>query len=85
VVGGVYNIGGGSRQSLAGALELIAELAGRELDVHHVPHQEGDVRDTAADIERARANLGYEPATGFREGLELEFEWARSTLAPASG
>jgi nucleoside-diphosphate-sugar epimerase len=85
VLGGVYNIGGGSRQSLAGALELITELAGRALDVRHVPHQEGDVRDTAADIERARADLGYEPAMGFREGLELEFEWARSTLAPASG
>ena len=34
-VGGVYNIGGGARKSLAEALELIAELAGRELEVRH--------------------------------------------------
>ena len=35
VGGEAYNIGGGSRVSLAGALELLAALAGRPLDVRH--------------------------------------------------
>ena len=83
--GGIYNVGGGAQRSLAAALELIGELAGRELDIRHEDRQQGDVRDTAADIERARADLSFEPATSFEEGLGQEFEWARSTLVRAGG
>jgi UDP-glucose 4-epimerase len=84
-VGGVYNIGGGARKSLAEALELIAELVERELDVRHEAHQQGDVRDTGAEISRARRDLGFEPATSFEEGLRAELDWTRSTLVRASG
>jgi UDP-glucuronate 4-epimerase len=85
VEGGIYNIGGGAQKSLAEALELIGELAGRELDLRYDARQEGDVRDTAAEISRARRDLGFEPATSFEDGLREEFEWARSTLVRASG
>ena len=84
-MGGVYNIGGGARKSLAEALELIAELAGRDLEVRHDARQQGDVRDTGAEISRARRDLGFEPGTGFEQGLQAEFEWTRSTLVRASG
>jgi UDP-glucuronate 4-epimerase len=49
VSGGVYNVGGGWRISLADALELIGELAARPLRVDHLAAQEGDVQDTGAD------------------------------------
>jgi UDP-glucuronate 4-epimerase len=76
VVGGeAYNIGGGSRVSLAATLELLAAIAGRPLDVRHHERESGDVQDTGADIERARDALGFEPATELREGLRAEFEW----------
>jgi nucleoside-diphosphate-sugar epimerase len=75
VAGGVYNVGGGSRISLADAVELIGELAGRTLEVDHLAAQEGDVRDTGADIERARRALGFDPRTDFATGLAAQFEW----------
>jgi nucleoside-diphosphate-sugar epimerase len=74
-VGGVYNIGGGSRISLMHALSLIQQFAGRRLEIRHLPPQQGDVRDTGADTARAQAHLGYRPHTDFEEGLRAQFDW----------
>jgi UDP-glucuronate 4-epimerase len=88
VAGEAYNIGGGSRVSLAATLELLAGIAGRPLDVRHHERESGDVQDTGADIERAREALGFTPATDLATGLRAEYEWvlesARSQRAIAS-
>ena len=73
--GEVYNIGGGSRVSLAATLELLAAIAGRPLDIRRRERESGDVQDTGADITRARDALGFRPATDLRAGLQAEFEW----------
>ena len=86
VVGGVYNVGGGSQVSLSRAVELIAELAGRRLATEHLPHEDGDVKDTGADVTRAGQELGFEPSVAFEAGLREEFEWvleANRALPPA--
>jgi UDP-glucuronate 4-epimerase len=54
--GEAYNIGGGSRVSLAATLELLAAIAGRPLDVRHQERESGDVQDTGAAIDRARGS-----------------------------
>ncbi len=77
--GKTYNIGGGSRKSVAEALELIEQLAGRPLEIEWGAPREGDVRDTGAATERAREDLAFEPKTEFAEGLAAQFEWVRST------
>ena len=82
VGGRVYNIGGGSRVSLNSALERLAAIAGRPLDVRRRGREDGDVRHTGADIERARAELRFEPATGLEQGLASEFEWVRARRPP---
>jgi UDP-glucuronate 4-epimerase len=73
--GGVYNIGGGARVSLNRTLEVLAAVAGRPLDVRRQGRETGDVLHTGADIARARADLGYVPATGLEAGLRAELEW----------
>jgi UDP-glucuronate 4-epimerase len=75
VGGKAYNIGGGSRVSLAATLELLAAIAERPLDVRRHERESGDVQDTGADIARARRDLGFEPATDLAAGLRAEFEW----------
>ena len=74
--GRVYNVGGGERTSLNRALEVLAGLAGRPLDVRRGGRESGDVLHTAADITRAREALGFEPATSLADGLRAELEWA---------
>jgi UDP-glucuronate 4-epimerase len=89
--GRVYNIGGGAHVSLNGALERLAAIAGRPLDVRRRGREDGDVRHTGADIALARAELGFEPATALDHGLAAEFEWvlgrrpvSRPFAAPAA-
>jgi UDP-glucuronate 4-epimerase len=76
--GRVYNVGGGTRVSVNRALELIAELAGRRLDVRYAERERGDVRATGADTSLARAELGFRPSTSLEAGLAAELEWMRA-------
>ena len=80
--GRVYNVGGGGSVSVNRALETLAAIAGRPLDVRHGERQEGDVADTGADTTRARAELGFAPATGLHDGLAAELEWVRRRAVP---
>jgi UDP-glucuronate 4-epimerase len=67
--GRVYNIGGGCEISLLDSLALCEEIAGRKVDVRHVPTAVGDARRTIADTGRARAELGWTPSTSLERGL----------------
>ena len=51
----------------------ICEESGKraKLDIH--PVEKGDVRQTLADVSRARQHLGYQPKVGLREGLAAEW------------
>ncbi len=75
--GGVFNVGTGARVSLNQTLEQLQRISGKKLEVKYEPAREGDIRDSQADITKAREVLGYEPAVVFDEGLERTFEWYR--------
>jgi UDP-glucose 4-epimerase len=68
VSGQVVNVGAGDRTSLLRLIELICEVSGAQVSVEHAPPREGDVRDSLAGLERARAVLGYEPRSRWRRG-----------------
>lgn len=76
--GEVINVATGGRISLNQAWELLAELIGPLPDPDYQPARTGDVRDSQADIDKARRLLGYRPVVGFREGLRRTVEWARN-------
>ena len=83
--GSVFNLGGGSQTSVRETLDIIAGLAGRELDVTYAEKEHGDVRNTSADTSAARTQLGFDPQTSLEQGLAAEFEWMREFLgSPAS-
>ena len=78
-IGGVYNIGGGSRVSVMEILDILGRVTGRRLRVEHGPPQKGDMRDTWADTSRARADLGFSPAVTLEDGLTEEYRWLTAT------
>jgi len=69
--GKVYNIGGGSRVSINGVLELLHTLSGRDVRVKYEPVQVGDPKHTYADCTSAREDLNFYPRTKLEEGLAL--------------
>ena len=78
---GIYNVGGGSETTVREAIELAERISGRTLDVSRHEAQAGDVRRTRAEIERIRAELGWEARTPLEEGLRAQWEWASSNVA----
>jgi len=80
----VYNIGGGHEATLAEVITTLEDLAGRAAVLDRHPVQRGDVRRTSADTARARADLGWTPSVGLREGLFSALEWVREARALAA-
>ena len=76
-VGGVFNLGGGSRIVLLDLLEMLSGVVGKHVAIHQLGQQAGDVRHTWADITRSKQVLGYQPQVGLEEGLRAEYDWIR--------
>ncbi len=77
--GKVFNIACGERVSLLDILEIVYGLAGKRVTPRFEPARVGDVRDSLADISRAKELLGYDPKVGFPEGLSRTFDFFRRT------
>jgi nucleoside-diphosphate-sugar epimerase len=81
-----WNLGHSHPVSLDEMVSTIADVArslgAPAVKIERGPARAGDVERTFADISRARAELGFEPATTFRAGVEAQ---ARAILAGASG
>jgi len=69
VAGQVFNVGGGRQISINDLWQRIQDLIGVRLPARHGDPRPGEVRDSVASIERARADLGYSPQVDFEEAL----------------
>jgi UDP-glucose 4-epimerase len=74
---GVFNIACGKQINLIELADIIVDTSGITVPVTFGPAAEGDVRDSVADISRAREVLGYEPGYTVKAGLEKTIEWNR--------
>jgi nucleoside-diphosphate-sugar epimerase len=84
--GAVYNVGGGSRTALRDAIALVEGEVGPP-KLRTTQRQRGDARDTAADTERIRSELGYAPEWDLARGLAEQIAWqqrAAEILAPSA-
>jgi UDP-glucose 4-epimerase len=68
------NVAGGRRISLNELLGEIRSLTHSRVEARYLPARAGDVRDSLADLSRARELLGYEPRVELRAGLARTIE-----------
>lgn len=73
----IINLGGDEPVTLTQMVQTIEKAVGKKAKLKRLPDQPGDVPRTMADIGKARKMLGYEPATGFAEGVEKQVAWWR--------
>jgi UDP-glucuronate 4-epimerase len=73
-----YNLGGCHGTKLGRLVEIIGAALGKAPRVEVVSEMRGDVQHTLADVARARAELGYDPAIGIEEGIRRFVAWYRS-------
>jgi UDP-glucuronate 4-epimerase len=71
----IYNLGGTHTISLAELVATIERVVGKPATIDRQPDQPGDVPITYANIDRARAALGYAPTTRLEAGIQRYWEW----------
>ena len=76
--GDVINVATGGRISLNELFRTMRTLAGGTVEPTYTDSRAGDVRDSQADISKARRILGYEPVVSFEEGLRRTVDWYKS-------
>jgi nucleoside-diphosphate-sugar epimerase len=77
--GEVINVATGGRISLNELFRALKGLTGAAVEPIYAETRAGDVRDSQADIGKARRLLGYEPTVTFEQGLEQTVAWFRKT------
>jgi nucleoside-diphosphate-sugar epimerase len=76
--GQIFNVGSGVTYSLLDVLREINSTLGTKVEPLFQPERAGDVRDSLADISRAKETLKYEPAVRFVEGLQRTADYYRA-------
>ena len=78
--GTAYNIGAGGREFLIDVYWDLCEALGVKVEPNFGPNRPGDIRDSNADISKARKNLGYDPSYDFKTGIKLAIDWYKEVL-----
>lgn len=74
-VGETFNVGGGEIVSLNAVREMLEDLMGKKIEVDRKPPRPGDQKHTAANTDKARRLLGYNPTTTVYDGLKAQIAW----------
>lgn len=70
----VYNIACGSNYSLLQLVESLEANLNKKADMQFRDFRQGDIRDSLADISKAKNLLGYEPTHSFEQGIKETVE-----------
>jgi UDP-N-acetylglucosamine/UDP-N-acetylgalactosamine 4-epimerase len=82
--GGAYNVAGGRGVTVSNLATAVLEIVGGGEPPRHEPPRPGDIRHSLADLTRARAKLGYEPAMKLAAGLAASLDYYAREAAPGS-
>jgi nucleoside-diphosphate-sugar epimerase len=67
--GQIFNVAASAPASVNHVAETLGRILDRPVEKVFAPPRAGDIRDSWADIGRARSLLGWEPSIGLEDGL----------------
>jgi UDP-glucuronate 4-epimerase len=73
----VINLGNTNTVTLREMIEGLEAALGTKAALQALPEQPGDVPRTWANVDKARALLGFEPKTPYRDGVTRFVDWLR--------
>ena len=73
----VFNIACGKNYSVLDIVKYVNKILKKDIKPKFTPPRTGDVKDTLADIEKARKLIKFDPKIGFEEGLVKTVEYFR--------
>lgn len=74
-LGETFNIACGGRISLLELVDTINAITGKKIEPRFEPPRPGDIRDSQADIIKAKKLLHWTPRIDFRKGIEKAVAW----------
>ena len=83
VAGEVMNVATGGRISLNDLLRTMNRILGTKIEAIYKEPRAGDVKDSQADITKAKRLLGYTPLVDLEEGLRRTLDWCRTQTGAA--
>ncbi|MCU0440924.1 MAG: SDR family oxidoreductase [Bacteroidia bacterium] len=74
----VYNVAVGDRTSVKQMFDILCSIEQKQIKAIHRDARAGDIRDSLADISKAKELLDYMPTVRFAEGLTLTYAWFKN-------
>jgi UDP-glucuronate 4-epimerase len=73
----VFNIGNHRTEELMTLVDILEKEIGKKAERQLLPMQDGDVKETYADISAIQEATGYQPRTTIAEGIPAFVKWYR--------
>lgn len=74
----IYNLGNNNSESLMDFIHVLESAIGKKAIIDFKPMHPGDVKETYADIEDAKKDLGFSPSTPMNLGLPEFVKWFKA-------
>lgn len=74
----VLNIGNNRSETLMDFIKVIEGAVGKPANIDFQPMQDGDVKETFADVKATSELTGYQPTTSIEEGIPKFVDWYKS-------
>ncbi|AZJ24438.1 capsular biosynthesis protein CpsI (plasmid) [Bacillus wiedmannii bv. thuringiensis] len=71
----IYNVGNNNPIKLMEFINVLEKLIGKKARIEFLPLQQGDVKETYADISDLQTDVGFSPSTTIAEGLTQFVNW----------
>ena len=70
-----FNLGTGVGTPVVRIVDVLRNVAGREVVIEHAPKRAGEQQESFVAVEKAGALLGWRPAVSLEEGLKRSYAW----------
>jgi nucleoside-diphosphate-sugar epimerase len=79
-VGEIFNLGTDKTITTGAGIAILEGILGEKANIVRMPPRPGDQVETAANIDKARKILGYDPKVRPEEGLARQAAWYKSKI-----
>lgn len=75
-----YNVAYGASTSLNQLFDLIKTNLNSTVSPDYKPERKGDIKNSLANISKAKNLLGYEPLVNLKDGMKLTIDWYKNNI-----
>lgn len=80
----IINVAYGGTTSVNDLFDGIAGILKKDIKATHLPERKGDIKNSFANIDKAKSLLGYEPVISLQEGLAITVSWYKKQFESAN-